>query len=199
MNKIKSIISRAKSASCRLAMSQVNVANNFIQVLNLELFNRCDNLNNLELYTNKIELVTGSFVNNAIKSINLCMNRIKQMNLCQWETPSLVELNLNANFLAAMPTCIDKIKSLETVRMSNNNLTHLDSSWLEGLDNLKFFGLSRNNLASVTLPSFPKQLEYLDLAGNGLNVVNLLYVVDSKVCVRLEVDVCSSFNVSGSS
>ncbi|XP_035777332.1 carboxypeptidase N subunit 2-like [Anopheles albimanus] len=195
-NKIKYIVFRAKSALCRLAMYQVNLANNFIKVLNLELFNRCDSLYNLELYTNEIELVTGRFVNDVIKHINLCFNRIKQMNLCQWETPLLVELNLNANLLSAMPTCIDKIKSLETIRMSYNNLTHLDSSWLEPLENLKFFGLGQNNLAAVTLPIFPNQLEILNLIGNGLKVDDLL-IADSKVCIQLEFDTCIPYNVSG--
>ncbi|XP_035777851.1 leucine-rich repeat-containing protein 40-like isoform X2 [Anopheles albimanus] len=193
-NKIHTIVSRIKSTPCKLAMTSINLQKNVIKILNLELFNRCNNLERLDLSFNQIELVVGRFVNQAIANIYFNENRIKQMNLCQWETPSLLQLYLNANLLSALPACIDKIKSLETINMPFNNLTHFESIWLEPLENLIDFDLSSNRIVSLFLHGFPKQLSSLDLGGNDLKSVDFSYDPNSKTCVKLETYACMPLN-----
>ncbi|XP_050094646.1 chaoptin-like, partial [Anopheles aquasalis] len=177
---INSIVSRVKNASCRLAITSIILRANVIRVLNLELFNRCDKLKKMEFKKNKIELVAGRFANGGIRNIDLTWNLISQLNLCQWETPSLVELTLNMNFLSALPACIDKIKSLETIDVSFNNVTHFNSSWLEPMENLIKFDLSYNKIASAIFHSFPKKLKNLKLTESGLKLVDLPNTLVSK-------------------
>ncbi|XP_049536860.1 leucine-rich repeat and death domain-containing protein 1-like [Anopheles darlingi] len=195
-NKIQSIVSRVKSSPCRLTMTIIILRGNEIRVLNLELFNRCYKLKRLEFQSNQIELVTGRFANKAIESIDLNKNRINQLNLCQWDTPSLEELKLDMNSLLAVPACVDKIKSLEIINMSYNNLTHINYSWLESLKNLKILDIHMNNIDSVTLDSFPKNLGNTGLTGSASKSEDYSNVAGSKLCVKLESNVCSCLNAS---
>ncbi|TID18625.1 hypothetical protein CANINC_003875 [Pichia inconspicua] len=86
-------------------------------------------------------------------------------------TPRLVNLDLEVNYIKMLPEEISKLQSLNSLNISCNRLSSLPKSFIE-LRNLQFLNLASNRFKSIPSQIFQlRQLKKLDLAYNTISEI----------------------------
>lgn len=111
-------------------------------------FERCDNLNFLEVKGKLLEEIPEGLFRNCrnLTTIHLPGNRIR---------------NIHSNSLQGL-------ENLETLNLERNQLNSIDPDWFNILPSLKIFYISNNQLGNIQPEILPTQLTLLDLSHCGI-------------------------------
>jgi carboxypeptidase N regulatory subunit len=159
-----------------LYLQRLSLASNKITDIHQSTFKNQSELSYLDLSGNKIKFMKLDtfYYNRDIKWLQLNDNHITNI-----QPPAVQSLSSdisgNTKFEANHSAFI-KQHQLETLILSNNQLTHLDSKLFSVYTNLLNLSLAGNNILDINSMTFYalEQLEYLDLSSNNIIVINPL-------------------------
>ena len=117
-----------------------------------------------------MNLTFGDFVD--LRYVKLSGNKIAS--LAQLNGTSLRLLDLSDNEVVTVEEAFRTMRNLETLNLSANSLTVIDSDSFRGLVSLKCLDLSSNNLTTLEDEVFTplQSLQYLNLSSNQIEVLN---------------------------
>ncbi|EAT41092.1 AAEL007231-PA [Aedes aegypti] len=151
-------------------LKSFSIANNLLEKINLTEFGGLNELESVDLSSNRIcEIV--------IEAVNLL---------------SLHKLDLSQNKLKRLPQNLGQLESLETLVLHHNKLEYIEMSHLNGLTKVKVLDLRSNNLligslAPVLLPALEIlrlescRLHQLDMHGIETPKLKKLHLEDNKL------------------
>ncbi|ODV64473.1 L domain-like protein [Ascoidea rubescens DSM 1968] len=151
--------------------------NTFEHPQNLENLKKFNNLNFLNLSSNKISSSSIFTSLNSLQSLTwldlsnnnfLNLNNISScLNLLNLKYLSLA----SNNTFQIHPNFIQNLFNLQSLNLSNNNLSQLDSSFFSNNLSLKTLNLSNNNLTKINYLNHLSQLTTLDLSNNKISSI----------------------------
>ena len=126
------------------SLSTLNASNNQIKVVS-DSFHDLTNLKMVDLSNNQLSSIPKTLLqNDKIFSLNLSQNKIKSINKLPY---SLNSLNLSNNDLTYLPeTLFTKLTNLTNINLANNNLQTVPQTLLN-LPNLRYLKISGNPIA----------------------------------------------------
>ncbi|BFZ05827.1 hypothetical protein BsWGS_08866 [Bradybaena similaris] len=106
-----------------------------------------------------------------VTRLHFSFNKISDLNAGSLP-PDLYELNLGYNLLIAVPRVVMSLKSLNSLLMVSNLLTHVQASTIPST--LQYLSLEHNQVTELTNTSFPEKskLRYLYLNNNPISKIS---------------------------
>ncbi len=137
-------------------LSNINLSNNNIQIIDELTFLGLNNLCKINLSNNSLKQMNKETFKNLKKltNVNLNSNQINEIDKDLFKsTINLEILNLNDNHLSSIPNTIlkDNNKKLLEVNMSNNSITHIQLNSVSSLQQETTIDF-RNNIEIFDLP-----------------------------------------------
>ncbi|BFZ05826.1 hypothetical protein BsWGS_08865 [Bradybaena similaris] len=127
-------------------------------------------LSDLDLVSNELTAIPDlHFL--TLTGLDFSFNRISDLNAGSLP-PDLRELNLEYNLLIAVPRVVMSLKSLKSLLMASNLLTHVQASTIPST--LQYLGVEHNQVTELTDTSFPENssLRYLYLNNNPISKIS---------------------------
>ncbi|BFZ05829.1 hypothetical protein BsWGS_08868 [Bradybaena similaris] len=127
-------------------------------------------LSDLDLVSNELTAIPDlHFL--TVTGLDFSFNKISDLNAGSLP-PDLYELNLGYNLLIAVPRVVMSLKSLNSLIMASNLLTHVQASTIPSI--LHHLSLEHNQVTELTDTSFPENssLRYLYLNNNPISKVS---------------------------
>ncbi|XP_053604802.1 toll-like receptor 6 [Plodia interpunctella] len=158
------------------SLQKLNLEHNEITSIDEHAFEELRNLHSLTLSYNYLvhlqsELYTDLHV---LHELFIDNNKIKHIDDNAFDNMTTVEdLGLNDNFLSSIPTSIHKLRSLKSLDIGNNNISHLNRENFRGLSELFGLRLVDNKVTHLSEDTFEHlpQLQVLNLASNKIKYV----------------------------
>ncbi|KFB53842.1 AGAP005668-PA-like protein [Anopheles sinensis] len=196
-NRITSISSDS-TRSCFFNMTDTNFSNNLIDSVDLGLFRESNSIAGKD---NQITLLSGNLISDYLDYIDLSLNKLQMLNICEWDTPNLNELNLSGNLLSTVPQCLENLKNLRELRLTSNRITSVNIESFATMWNLQQLHLADNNMTAIALNStrFPPKIYALGLKMNLLTYLDLSFIPVKDMQIDVAHNLINSFDVSGTS
>lgn len=158
------------------SLQKLNLEHNEIAAIDEHAFGELRNLHSLTLSNNKlVHIHTHLFTDlHVLHELFLDNNKIKHIEENAFDNMTAIEdLGLGDNFLSAMPSSIRKLRSLKSLDIGNNNITHLNRENFRGLSELFGLRLVDNKVTYLNEDTFEHlpQLQLLNLASNKIKHV----------------------------
>ncbi|CAB3226682.1 unnamed protein product [Arctia plantaginis] len=158
------------------SLQKLNLEHNEITSIDEHAFGELRNLHSLTLSNNKlVHIHTHLFTDlHVLHELFIDNNKIKQIEDNAFENMTAIEdLGLNDNFLSVIPSAIHKLRSLKSLDIGNNNITHLNRDNFRGLPELYGLRLVDNKVTYLNEDTFEHlpQLQILNLASNKIKHV----------------------------
>ncbi|XP_023954335.2 toll-like receptor 6 [Bicyclus anynana] len=159
------------------SLQKLNLEHNEIMTIDEHAFEELRNLHSLTLSNNKlIHVHTNIFTDlHVLHELFLDNNKIKHIDEYAFENMTTIEdLGLNDNLLPTIPASIRKLRSLRSLDIGNNNITHLNRENFRGLTELFGLRLVDNKVTHLNEDTFEHlpQLQVLNLASNKIKLVS---------------------------
>ena len=170
-------------------LNLLDIVENNINKLDPDIFNGLENLEYLNFDRNKIQIVReNTFVKlKSLIRIKLNQNKIKKIEKGAFSGLTrleILELNNNESSMEIEHGALDACTALEILDLGYNLINKIDPAVVEGLKNLKFLNLRKNNFTDIKFVNLFKNLELLDLANmntivdlNSLDLPNLKFLL----------------------
>ncbi|XP_038214173.1 toll-like receptor 6 [Zerene cesonia] len=158
------------------SLQKLNLEHNDIVSIDEHSFEELRNLHSLTLSHNKLfHIHTHLFTDlHVLHELFLDNNKIKHIDENAFDNITTIEdLSLNDNVLSSIPVSIRKLRSLRSLDIGNNNITHLSRENFHGLNELFGLRLVDNKVTSLNENTFEHlpQLQVLNLASNKIKFV----------------------------
>ena len=158
-------------------LAVLNLANNRLTTLP-ESMNNLTSLSNLDIRRNKFETLPSVIKFMPLKALNASGNRLNDASILR-DNNSLRVLDLSANILTCVNSCLSSDNELRTLNLSYNLLKDVTNIFLK-LSNLERINLNGNLLEEI--PDAIKEmkvLEELEVSDNKIaKIDNALYTLD---------------------
>ncbi|KAL0830676.1 hypothetical protein ABMA28_002813 [Loxostege sticticalis] len=158
------------------SLQKLNLEHNDITFIDEHAFEELRNLHSLTLSNNNlVHIHTHLFTDlHVLHELFIDNNKIKHIDDNAFDNMTTIEdLSLNDNFLASIPNSIRKLRSLKSLDIGNNNITHLNRENFRGLSELFGLRLVDNKVVYLNEDTFEHlpQLQVLNLASNKIKHV----------------------------
>lgn len=158
------------------SLQKLNLDHNEITSIDEHAFGELRNLHSLTLSNNKLIHIHAHLFTDlhVLHELFIDNNKIKQIEDNAFDNMTAIEdLGLNDNFLSAIPSAIHKLRSLRSLDIGNNNITHLNRDNFRGLSELYGLRLVDNKVTYLNEDTFEHlpQLQVLNLASNKIKHV----------------------------
>ncbi|CAK1555176.1 unnamed protein product [Leptosia nina] len=158
------------------SLQKLNLEHNEIISVDEHAFEELRNLHSLTLSHNKLfHIHTHLFTDlHVLHELFLDNNKIRRIDENAFDNMTTIEdLGLNDNMLSSIPGSIRKLRSLRSLDIGNNNITHLNRENFHGLTELFGLRLVDNKVTSLNENTFEHlpQLQVLNLASNKIKYV----------------------------
>uniref|UniRef100_A0A182T944 Leucine rich immune protein (Coil-less) n=1 Tax=Anopheles maculatus TaxID=74869 RepID=A0A182T944_9DIPT len=149
-NRIRYIQNNA-TTNCSLydSLYSLTLTRNYLQTLDMSLFIPFQKLVQMNILENRIETVFGKFESDTKLKIFLRKNNIKSINMCEWNVPCMVALDLRNNNLSTVPNCLEKLINVTGLNLSYNQLSNVSIESFAKMDSLQVLDLSNNNMTTI--------------------------------------------------
>ncbi|XP_050348809.1 toll-like receptor 6 [Nymphalis io] len=159
------------------SLQKLNLDHNEITSIDEHAFEELRNLHSLTLSNNKLIHIHTHIFNDlhVLHELFLDNNKIKHIDENAFDNMTTIgDLGLNDNFLSSIPPSIRKLRSLRSLDIGNNNITHLSRENFHGLSELFGLRLVDNKVTHLNEDTFEHlpQLQVLNLASNKINLVS---------------------------
>ncbi|XP_045449889.1 toll-like receptor 6 [Melitaea cinxia] len=159
------------------SLQKLNLEHNEITSIDEHAFEELRNLHSLTLSNNKIVHIHIHIFTDlhVLHELFLDNNKIKHIDENAFDNMTTIEdLGLNDNFLSSIPLSIRKLRSLKSLDIGNNNITHLNRENFHGLSELFGLRLVDNKVTHLNEDTFEHlpQLQVLNLASNRIKLVS---------------------------
>jgi Leucine-rich repeat (LRR) protein len=152
----------------------LSLKRNELQTLYDKVFLGLKNLEILDLSENKLTIIQpGAFaVLNSLKRLDLSQNSIEVLREKTFAISTLETVDLSFNHITQMESNVfENAVNLKTLNLSNNNISAVEGHRLESLASLQILDLSHNQIVSVDASALVKSLKWLSLSWNELEKV----------------------------
>jgi Leucine-rich repeat (LRR) protein len=147
-------------------LQYIDVSRNEIE--SLSAFKYLVHLRGLRADNNRIKSLDGIGQLDGLLSLRMRGNLVETINFSGTKLQRLTDLDLHSNKLSMVQN-LQELRSLSTLNLEENKLSHFSLSDPEMLWSLKYLKLSGNNLESVDVSRYPNlRLLYLDRNRLGL-------------------------------
>ncbi|KAG6447453.1 toll-like receptor 6 [Manduca sexta] len=158
------------------SLQKLNLEHNDITSIDKHAFGELRNLHSLTLSNNKLlHIDTHLFTDlHVLHELFIDNNKIKHIEENAFDNMTSIEdLSLNDNFLSSIPASVRKLRSLKSLDIGNNNITHLNRENFRGLSELFGLRLVDNKVTYLNEDTFEHlpQLQVLNLASNKIKHV----------------------------
>ncbi|PIC46380.1 hypothetical protein B9Z55_006090 [Caenorhabditis nigoni] len=167
---------------CKDTLVELFIANNYLENIPHGVLSGMKQLEHLDISKNKIMtlkkpsslLSITTDENSSVRRLNLAGNRINNMSDVHIfeHMPYLTYVDVSFNRIRFIsPRVFEKLKSLESLFLQNNQMTHFPS--LFRLEKLRHLMLDNNQIQKIdnfSLADLPK-LQHLSLAGNQIDLI----------------------------
>ncbi|XP_072932806.1 toll-like receptor Tollo [Epargyreus clarus] len=158
------------------SLQKLNLEHNEITSIEEHAFVELRNLHSLTLSNNKLLHIHTHLFNDlhVLHELFIDNNKIKHIDDTAFDNMTTIEdLSLNDNFLSSIPSSIRKLRSLRSLDIGNNNITHLNRENFRGLTELFGLRLVDNKVTYLNDDTFEHllQLQVLNLASNNIKHV----------------------------
>ncbi|XP_032516631.2 toll-like receptor 6 [Danaus plexippus] len=158
------------------SLQKLNLEYNDITSIEERAFEELRNLHSLTLSNNKITHIHTHIFSelHVLHELFLDNNQIKHIDENAFDNMTTIEdLSLNDNALSSIPLSIRKLRSLRSLDIGNNNITHLSRENFRGLSELFGLRLVDNKVTYLNENTFEHlpQLQVLNLASNKIKLV----------------------------
>ncbi|XP_050079258.1 toll-like receptor 7 [Anopheles maculipalpis] len=198
-NRITHIQNSAKS-NCSLydSLEMLTLSQNFLQSLNMELFNPFRILTLLNINENNIGAVFGKYKTDTDLRLFLSKNRIKTINVCEWNVPLMVWLDLRHNSLTAVPNCLEKLNGVRDLDLSFNQLRNVTVESFAKMDSLLRLIMSSNNMTTISFNTtrYPVNLKTVWITENKLTELDLSLVAVPSLEIYVDNNFIENVDVS---
>ena len=158
-------------------LESLNLSDNQIDTIADNVFGTLVNLKQLDLTNNNIDVVTKNTFSGLRGASHLLLgnNRLQSVHSESLNhlSDTLLVLDLSANSLAESPSALSSLRKLQTLDLSNNQISSIvDASFLK-MNSLWRLQLNGNALKNVTVGLFKnmKSLQILDLSYNTIQYI----------------------------
>lgn len=161
-------------------LNSLILSHNFIKNVNFSL-NSLINLNVLSLDFNEIYTVDKSLVANSGNLIDLHLNNNKFFNVPLFieNFPILKTLDLGENFMTNLShfESLPNLKYLYGLRLTENQIEHLEKNNFVHLKNLQILNLSKNRIKTIDREAFESNflLQAIRLDGNFMKDIDYMF------------------------
>ncbi|XP_041980017.1 toll-like receptor 6 [Aricia agestis] len=158
------------------SLQKLNLEHNDIISIDEHSFEDLRNLHSLTLSSNKLFHIKSNLFSDlhVLHELFLDNNKIKHIDDSSFDNITTIEdLVLNDNSLSSIPLSIRKLRSLRSLDIGNNNITHLNRENFHGLTELFGLRLVDNKIVHLNEDTFEylPQLQVLNLASNKIKFV----------------------------
>lgn len=158
------------------SLQKLNLEHNEISSIDEHSFEELRNLHSLTLSNNKIQHIHAHLFSDlhVLHELFIDNNKIRHIDENAFENMTTIgDLSLNANYLISIPPAIRKLRSLKSLDIGTNNITHLYRENFRGLSELFGLRLVDNKVTFLNEDTFEHlpQLQVLNLASNKINHV----------------------------
>lgn len=158
------------------SLQKLNLEHNDIATIDKHAFSELRNLHSLTMSYNKLAHIdTYLFTDlHVLHELFIDNNKIKHIEDNAFNNMTAIEdLGLNDNFLSSIPDSIRKLRSLRSLDIGNNNITHLNRENFRGLSEVFGLRLVDNKITHLNEDIFEHlpQLQVLNLASNKIKHV----------------------------
>ncbi|XP_013138305.1 PREDICTED: slit homolog 2 protein-like [Papilio polytes] len=158
------------------SLQKLNLEHNEITNIEEHAFIELRNLHSLTLSHNKLShLHTHLFTDlHVLHELFIDNNKIRHIDENAFDNMTTIEdLGLNDNLMSSIPSSIRKLRSLRSLDIGNNNISHLSRDHFRGLSELFGLRLVDNKVTYLNEDTFEHlpQLQVLNLASNKIKHV----------------------------
>lgn len=158
------------------SLQKLNLEHNDIVTIEEHAFEELRNLHSLTLSHNKLTHIhTYLFTDlHVLHELFIDNNKIKHIDEKAFDNMTTIEdLSLNDNLMSTIPSSIRKLRSLRSLDIGNNNISHLSRDNFRGLSELFGLRLVDNKVTNLNEDTFEHlpQLQVLNLASNKIKHV----------------------------
>lgn len=158
------------------SLQKLNLEHNEISSIDEHSFGELRNLHSLSLSGNNLAHIHPHLFTDlhVLHELFIDNNKIKHIDDNAFDNMTAIEdLGLNDNFLSSIPGAIRKLRSLRSLDIGNNNITHLNRENFRGLSELFGLRLVDNKVPYLNEDTFEHlpQLQVLNLASNKIKHV----------------------------
>ncbi|KOB72728.1 putative toll [Operophtera brumata] len=158
------------------SLQKLNLEHNEISSIDEHSFEELRNLHSLSLSGNNLAHIHPNLYTDlhVLHELFIDKNKIKHIDDNAFDNMTAIEdLGLNDNFLSSIPGAIRKLRSLRSLDIGNNNITHLNRENFRGLSELFGLRLVDNKVPYLNEDTFEHlpQLQVLNLASNKIKHV----------------------------
>lgn len=159
------------------SLQKLNLEHNEIASIEEHTFEELRNLHSLTLSYNKLVNIHSHLFSDlhVLHELFVDNNKIKHLDDIAFDNMTTIEdLSLNDNVLSSIPGSIRKLRSLKSLDIGNNNITHLSRENFRGLSELFGLRLVDNKVTYLNEDTFEHlpQLQVLNLASNKIKHVS---------------------------
>lgn len=168
------------------SLQKLNLEHNDITSIEEHAFVELRNLHSLTLSNNKLVHIHPHLFTDlhVLHELFVDNNKIKHIDDSAFDNMTTIEdLGLSDNFLSSIPSSIRKLRSLKSLDIGNNNITHLNRENFRDLSELYGLRLVDNKITYLNEDTFEylPQLQVLNLASNKIKHV-------AKSCFRVNIN-----------
>ncbi|XP_011557532.3 toll-like receptor 6 [Plutella xylostella] len=159
------------------SLQKLNLEHNEISTIDEHSFEELRNLHSLTLSNNKLQHIHSHLFSDlhVLHELFIDNNKIKHIEDNAFDNMTTIEdLTLNDNLLNSIPSSMRKLRSLRSLDIGTNNITHLYRENFRGLSELFGLRLVDNKVTFLNEDTFEHlpQLQVLNLASNKINHVS---------------------------
>uniref|UniRef100_A0A182SL67 Leucine rich immune protein (Coil-less) n=1 Tax=Anopheles maculatus TaxID=74869 RepID=A0A182SL67_9DIPT len=151
-NNIKQLFSSAAASNTtgKRELKNFRLSDNKLAMIDLDLFEPFHMLAMIDISWNKVESISGTLSNPQLQWLCLSQNRITSLSFCTWQgNENSFVLSASYNRLTRVPSCLTKFPNTVEIRLSHNNILHVDMKDFDGLANLREIDLAGNRMLSL--------------------------------------------------
>lgn len=174
------------------SLEELNLENNEIETISRGAFADLVKLKELSVSRNKLKIIEEFPFSNlfVLSDLYLDDNQLATIHPRAFENITyLKNLGLNGNKLSGVPQAIKKLRFLKSLDIGKNNISVVDNTSFEGLEELVGLRLVDNKIVNVSVDAFSTlpMLQVLNLATNRIERIEKgAFDLNPMVAVRLD-------------